>query len=123
MLATSGLALPARPSGQQEAADVCSLQRIFVHVAAKHMREVPLSLDGFDRCCLGISDGFVREAFVYSVDRIVEQLESNGMSTDEAFDYFEYNVSGGWLGEGTPIFIREMSFREADETLSPDRCG
>ena len=28
-----------------------------------------------------------------------------GMTDEEAVEYFEYNVVGSWMGEGTPIFL------------------
>lgn len=31
-------------------------------------------------------------------------MERDGMSEDEALEYFDFNVIGSWLGEGTPCF-------------------
>jgi hypothetical protein len=33
-------------------------------------------------------------------------MEDNEMSDEEALEYFEYNVIGAYVGEGTPIYIR-----------------
>jgi len=33
---------------------------------------------------------------------------AQGMTEEEAIDYFEVNVVGSWMGEETPIFIREI---------------
>ena len=30
------------------------------------------------------------------------------MTEEEAIDYFDFNVVGSWVGEETPIFVREM---------------
>ena len=27
------------------------------------------------------------------------------MTNEEAIEYFEFNVVGAWMGEGTPIFL------------------
>ena len=29
----------------------------------------------------------------------------DGMTDEEAMEYFEFNVVGAWMGEGTPIFL------------------
>ena len=34
------------------------------------------------------------------------------MSYEEAIDWMEYNVVGAWLGDQTPIFVRDL---EEDE--------
>jgi len=33
-------------------------------------------------------------------------MEDSEMTEEEALDYFEYNVIGSYMGDGTPIFIR-----------------
>jgi len=30
------------------------------------------------------------------------------MTDEEAMEFFEFNVVGAWVGEETPIFVREM---------------
>jgi len=30
--------------------------------------------------------------------------ERDGMSLEEAHEYFEFNIIGAWMGEGTPCF-------------------
>jgi hypothetical protein len=38
-------------------------------------------------------------------DKCIEILvERDGMDHDEAEEFFEYNVIGAWMGEGTPCF-------------------
>ena len=64
--------------------------------------------DGFDHCLIGVTelwgvDGFV---LVYDVERIVETLMSrDGMTPEEAQEYFEFNIQGAYVGEGTPIYV------------------
>lgn len=33
---------------------------------------------------------------------------------EEAAEYFEFNVAGAWLGEGTPTFTRNKDFEEEE---------
>lgn len=32
-------------------------------------------------------------------------LESEGMTEEEAFEHFTYNVAGSWVGDKTPIWM------------------
>ena len=34
-------------------------------------------------------------------------MERDGMSDEEAVEYFEFNVTGAWVGENTPIFFEK----------------
>lgn len=64
-----------------------------------------LFADGFDESIMGYSsDGKV----VYSVDMIVGTLVNrDGMTPDEAIDYFNFNMECAYLGEYTPIYMYE----------------
>lgn len=35
------------------------------------------------------------------------------MTHEEALEYFNFNVVGGWVGEETPLFLESMSLIEA----------
>jgi hypothetical protein len=59
--------------------------------------------DGFDDSILGYD---TKGRVVYSVDSILETLtERDGMSVDEAREYFDFNIDGAYVGEYTPIYI------------------
>ena len=64
-------------------------------------------LDGFDLCCMGTLDQFGRKSIlVYSVAAVIEQLISEGIaSRDDAWEYFHFNITGAYLGEGMPGFL------------------
>lgn len=63
-----------------------------------------LIADGFNDAVIGIDSGLDR--LVYSSEKCVEILmERDGMSFDEAVEFFEYNVAGAYVGELTPIFV------------------
>ena len=64
-----------------------------------------LTADGFDEAVLGIGRQFDRMMVVYDRSRCIELLMADGMTRDEALEYFEFNVAGAWVGESTPLFL------------------
>jgi hypothetical protein len=42
---------------------------------------------------------------VYSLNMILEILTSDGTSMEDALDWYQYNMVGAWVGDGTPIFV------------------
>ena len=43
---------------------------------------------------------------VYSVSKCIDALmKRDGMTYEEAAEFFEFNVAGAWLGEGTPVWL------------------
>ena len=58
--------------------------------------------DGFDKAIIGVSNNDMR--VIYSKSLCIYILMSQGMDEDEALEYFEYNVSGAYVGEKTPIW-------------------
>jgi hypothetical protein len=37
-------------------------------------------------------------------EKCIEILMNDNMSREDALSYFEYNILGSWMGEGTPCF-------------------
>jgi hypothetical protein len=68
-----------------------------------------LRADGFDEAIIGIGNRCGQsDILAYDVNKCVKILMDQGMTEEEAIDYFEFNVVGAWMGEETPIFIREI---------------
>ena len=68
--------------------------------------EDALTLDGFDGCDLGVCTRFGQQPIViYSRRLCIIRLMEDGMDADDANEWFEYNVIGAWVGEGTPAFF------------------
>lgn len=45
----------------------------------------------------------------FSVRKCIEILmKRDGMSYEEADEFFEFNVAGAWVGEGTPIWVYDL---------------
>ena len=64
-----------------------------------------LSEEEFDEAIIGVSERIGDEPVVaYDTTKIVEIL-SRSMTVDEAYEYFEFNILGAYVGEKTPAFI------------------
>lgn len=68
-----------------------------------------LFADGFDEAIIGIAYVRGSAVAVYDEEQVVEILASQGMSLDEAREYFDFNVAGAYVGEQTPVFVRRLS--------------
>jgi len=64
-----------------------------------------LKADGFDEAIIGVDNKSMR--LVYSVSKCIEIL-CRDMNEEDAIEYFEYNVSGAYMGEKTPIWCDDI---------------
>lgn len=67
-----------------------------------------LLADGLDEAFIGIGWQFNTPLAMYDRDKCIEILESQGMTPDEAQEYFYYNTQGAYVGEQTPIFLERI---------------
>tara|TARA_R100000152_G_C6712735_1_gene140063 strand:+ start:242 stop:523 length:282 start_codon:yes stop_codon:yes gene_type:complete len=76
--------------------------------------EPMMQADGFDEAIIGITDGVGGQMnLVYDIEKCLKILMSrDGMDREEAMDFFSFNVSGAYVGKGTPIFMWKMSLEE-----------
>ena len=69
--------------------------------------EGALTADGFEKALLGFGYQFNTPVAVYSKDRCLHVLmERDGMSREDAIEYFDFNVAGAWVGASTPVFLQ-----------------
>tara|TARA_R110001599_G_scaffold97429_1_gene251277 strand:- start:64 stop:306 length:243 start_codon:yes stop_codon:yes gene_type:complete len=61
-----------------------------------------LKADGFDDAIIGLDNSNMR--LIYSKSICIEILMSDGMTEEDALEYFEFNVSSAWVGDMTPIW-------------------
>ena len=62
-----------------------------------------LVADGLEHACIGYDE--IGERIIYSVSAIVKHLhEYDGMSEEEAQEYFDFNIYNAYVGEKTPIW-------------------
>lgn len=66
-----------------------------------------LTADGFEDAIIGIGERCSQPILVvYDIARCIEILMArDGMSYDDAFEFFEFNTLGAWMGEMTPLFV------------------
>lgn len=65
-----------------------------------------LFLNGYDDCIVGIMERFGMESIVcYDYDKFIQQMVSEGMSYDEAVEFYGFNTIGAWMGDKTPCFL------------------
>lgn len=66
-----------------------------------------LRMDGYDDCIVGVCCRFGQVPILaYDYRRVINKLmEEQGMSREEADEWFNYNQIGAWVGDGTPCFI------------------
>jgi hypothetical protein len=58
---------------------------------------------GFDAAVIGVD--VKRMRIIYSVNECLNILmNDHGMNDEDALEYFEFNVSGAYVGEKTPIW-------------------
>ncbi len=86
------------------------------------MSAKPLLMDGFDNCVLGEVGGaainnldIAEGVLVYSQKLIIEQLMTEQMSEEDAFEHFYYNMHGAYMGPGTPVFVMDAEWSGVDE--------
>lgn len=70
-------------------------------ITAQYPDESFLTADGFDEAIIGVQEIDMR--LIYSVSKCIEILTEQ-MSEEEAMEYFEFNVSGSYVGKQTPIW-------------------
>lgn len=61
-----------------------------------------LFADGLDDAIIGVDE--VTRTIIYSVSKCIEIFMEQGMSYEEAVEYFEFNTRGAYMGEKTPIW-------------------
>ena len=65
-----------------------------------------LIADGFDDAVIGIEENSMR--LIYSVEKCINILMDQGMDMTESVEYFDFNVSGSYVGEKTPIWCDDL---------------
>ena len=83
------------------------------------MNDDLLKFDGFDDAIIGVCvtwhDEMLVERLVYNGKKILEQLQAQGMSEEEASDHIDFNLLGVYMGESTPAIMWPATAKEIDE--------
>ena len=69
--------------------------------------EGAIILDGLDTAIIGIVEEFGNgPRILYSKEKIIDILvERDGMTSEEAIEYYDFNILGLYAGEQNPIFL------------------
>lgn len=69
--------------------------------------EGAIILDGFDDCIIGLTEEFGNNIrILYSIEKIIDKLMLDSEMTEEdAWEYYSFNIVGGYYGEQNPIFL------------------
>jgi len=78
-------------------------------------------LGGYDDCVMGVTHQFTKTTILYDKDKVIAKLakemlepyrkggpslvERKDQASDDALEWFEFNMIGAWMGEGTPSFF------------------
>lgn len=82
------------------------------------------------RLAVGFDDAFVgttisafgrNQVALYDYDKcIMILMHDNHMTEEDAIEYFNFNVIGSWVGNGTPIFINQHSVKDIENYREDD---
>lgn len=72
-----------------------------------------LYCDGFEDALVALvhTDKDMPPLALYNYDACLKVLqERDGMDEAEALEFFDFNVLGAWMGDGTPMFVATQEF-------------
>ena len=79
-----------------------------------------MKADGLEDAIIGVGSRInMPDVLIYSYNKCIDIfMDRDGMTHEEAIEWMDFNVTGAWLGETTPIFVHEIpSDWEVDEYL------
>lgn len=72
--------------------------------------EVLLLPEEYDSAIVGLGCKFNEYSVSYDTKKCIQVLQDfHGMEYLDAVEYFEFNVSGGYLGTSTPTFMVDIT--------------
>ena len=80
-----------------------------------------LLADGFGDAIIGVGERSGSDnVVVYDADHCLKILVGDGMTYDDAQEYFSFNTLGAYVGTGTPMFVWKMTEQEVHEAASSE---
>ena len=79
-------------------------------VQAFNEDEELLFADGLDDAILGVGERCSQpNVIIYSHNKVIDILmKRDGMSHEEAIEFFDFNIGGAWVGDNTPIWMHDV---------------
>jgi hypothetical protein len=67
-----------------------------------------LFADGLDEAIIGFEPNLWK--VVYSRNRCIEIIAAEGISTEDALEYLEYNTFNTYMGDKTPLWVEDFEW-------------
>ena len=79
--------------------------------------EVIIYPSGFVDCSVGGGERFGGPPVaVLDVEKMFKKMEKDGMTREEAIEYFEFNILGAHVGEENPVYLHIPEFKIEGKT-------
>jgi len=66
-----------------------------------------LFADGYDDAIIGVELDY-EPRVVYDQNKIIDILMADGMTDEEAQEFFDFNIAGSYVGKQTPIYVQKV---------------
>jgi hypothetical protein len=67
---------------------------------------------GFADCIVGVAEKYGGPPVaVLDIEKMLTKLEEQGLTHEEAIEYFEHNIFKAFVGEQTPVYMHIPNFR------------
>lgn len=66
-----------------------------------------LAADGHDNAIVGVVRRFHQTFVLYNKAKVIKNLRDTGMTEEQAFEYFEFNIAGAWVGDHIPAYLED----------------
>ena len=65
-----------------------------------------LQMDGYEDCIVGLVSRFgCPDVACYDIEKVIDKLMADGLSREEAVEFWHINQLSAWVGPLTPCFI------------------
>jgi len=79
----------------------------FEHTEDAEVFGEALFADGFEDALIGLGCQFHHAVAIYDWNKCVDILmQRDKMSEEEACEFMDFNVTGAWAGNNTPVFMQ-----------------
>ena len=79
---------------------------------------------GFDDAIIGKGERFHDSFVVYDLGKVLNILvERDGMTMEEAWEFYEFNIVGAWVGDETPAFVLQADAATLYEIMEEGEDG
>tara|TARA_R110002012_G_scaffold196440_1_gene364879 strand:+ start:496 stop:912 length:417 start_codon:yes stop_codon:yes gene_type:complete len=92
--------------------------------AMEHLEEMEdaLFVDGMEKALIAVGHRFGHAVAIYDRRLCLEVLmERDGMTYEEAIEFFDFNIAGAYVGDHTPIFVSTWAEREDENDGQEDK--